>query len=69
MCGWQECRRVHTTGKPFPPWGSVLHSNAAQRKQLLVCMRLNPNSLSEPRGQLTDPRRKYWVGQDNHKEK
>jgi len=68
MCGWRECRRVHTTGKPFPP-GSVLHSNDAQRKQQLVCMRSNPNIVSEQSGELTDPGQKCWVVQDNHKEK
>ena len=49
MCGWRECRRIHTTEKRFPP-GSVLHSNDAQRKQLLLSLRLNPNSVSEQSG-------------------
>lgn len=68
MCGWRECRRVHSAAKPFPP-GSVLHSNDARRKQLLVCMRSNPNSVSEQSRELTDPSQKCWREQDNHKEK
>lgn len=39
------------------------------RKQLLVCMRSNPNSVSEQSRELTDPSQKCWREQDNHKEK
>lgn len=50
-------------------WGSALRSNAALRKQLLVCRRSNPNSVSEQWEEPTDPGQKCWTGQDNHKEK
>lgn len=55
--------------KPFPPQDSALHSNATSRKQLLVCKRLNPNSIleiSEQRGRRIDPDQKYWMRQHSH---